>query len=116
MDSLQKFNLIKDRIIECVEKSDGTGEGKYETQMFLEYPFDDSKWNMSGPIPSIDDLHTVYLGLVKNDYKKKREKEYGLLDSEAIEAMAEKLNGDSTLFDSYMIKRNEIKTRHPKPV
>ena len=49
------------------------------------------------------------------DYIKNREEEYKKIDGELMEALVEKESGDSTKFDAYMIKRNEIKTNNPKP-
>jgi len=49
-----------------------------------------------------------------NAYIEARKQEYAQIDSELMEALVEKEQGDDSKYLAYLIKREEIKTKHPK--
>jgi len=50
-----------------------------------------------------------------NEYKVKRQKEYADLDNLLLEAIAEKEMGDPRKMADYIILRQSIKSKYPKP-
>ena len=70
-----------------------------------------------GPIPTqseIDGYIVEYEAHLKSiEYRKKRKKEYPSIDDVTI-ALAEKAEGDSTMWDEITEKRQAVKTKYPK--
>lgn len=114
MTNLEKFELIKNRITECVVLLD-VGDGHYHHDVFSKYPFDPAKWKMSKSIPTINTLHLKYQELIKLDYRKKRKKEYdkrGLNFNKFIEALIE---DDVSAIAKFRSDRQVVKGMFPKP-
>ena len=94
------------------------GRAWYSSTFEDEQPLDVMEWRdkkvASGHWGNAEDLTFETLDLTSS-YDESRAKEYREIDAMLAEAFVEKELGDSTQWNEYLAKRQEIKNKYPKP-